>query len=105
MSTQNGWMFASNFYHRDRKPKYLSKFSTNHGGDGKRNQTQTLKEYFFCHIYCAYLCSRVFAIVIASCAVSNRESWYPRREEENMFQSQRHISSRSILFCTGGANM
>jgi len=29
-------MFASNFSHRDRKPKYLSKFSTKHGGDGKR---------------------------------------------------------------------
>jgi len=30
-------MFASNlFHHRDRKPKYLSKFWTKHGGDGKR---------------------------------------------------------------------
>jgi len=27
---------------------------------------------------CTRLCSRVFAIVTASCAVSNRESWYPR---------------------------
>jgi len=29
-------MFASNLSHRDRKPKYLSKFWTKHGGDGKR---------------------------------------------------------------------
>ena len=28
-------MFASNLSHRDRKPKYLSKFWTKHGGDGK----------------------------------------------------------------------
>ena len=30
------WMFASNLSHRDRKPKYISKFWTKHGGDGKR---------------------------------------------------------------------
>jgi len=29
-------MFASNLSHRDRKPKYLSKFWTKNGGDGKR---------------------------------------------------------------------
>ena len=29
-------MFASNMSHRDRKPKYISKFSTKHGGDGRR---------------------------------------------------------------------
>jgi len=29
-------IFASNLSHWDRKPKYLSKFWTNHGGDGKR---------------------------------------------------------------------
>ena len=29
-------MFASNLSHRDRKPKYVSKFRTKHGGDGKR---------------------------------------------------------------------
>ena len=29
-------MLASNLSHRDRKPKYLSKFWTKHGGDGKR---------------------------------------------------------------------
>ena len=29
-------MFASNLSHRDRKLKYLSKFWTKHGGDGKR---------------------------------------------------------------------
>ena len=29
-------MFASNLSHRDRKPKYISKFGTKHGGDGKR---------------------------------------------------------------------
>ena len=29
-------MFASNLSHWDRKPKYLSKFWTTHGGDGKR---------------------------------------------------------------------
>ena len=28
-------MFASNLSHRNRKPKYLSKFWTKHGGDGK----------------------------------------------------------------------
>jgi len=30
------WMFASNLSHRDGKPKYMSKFWTKHGGDGKR---------------------------------------------------------------------
>jgi len=30
------WMFASNLAHRDRKPKYISKFWTKHGGDGKQ---------------------------------------------------------------------
>ena len=30
------WMFASNLSHRDRKPKYISKFWAKHGGDGKR---------------------------------------------------------------------
>jgi len=35
------------------------------------------KGYFGCHIYCAQLCLRVFAIVTASCAVSNREFRYP----------------------------
>jgi len=29
-------MFASNLSHRDRKPKYKSKFYTKHGKDGKR---------------------------------------------------------------------
>ena len=29
-------MFASNLSHRDRKPKYISKIWTKHGGDGKR---------------------------------------------------------------------
>jgi len=29
-------MFASNLSHWDRKPKYISKFWTKHGGDGKR---------------------------------------------------------------------
>jgi len=29
-------MFASNLSHRDRKPKYTSKFETKHGGDGKQ---------------------------------------------------------------------
>ena len=29
-------MFASNLSHRDRKPKYISKFWTKHGGDDKR---------------------------------------------------------------------
>jgi len=29
-------MFASNLSHRDRKPKYISKFWPKHGGDGKR---------------------------------------------------------------------
>jgi len=29
-------MFASNLSHRDRKPKYMSKFWTKHGGDGKQ---------------------------------------------------------------------
>jgi len=29
-------IFASNLSHRDRKPKYLSKFWTKDGGDGKR---------------------------------------------------------------------
>ena len=41
------------------------------------NQTKTLKDYLFCHIYCALLRSHVFAIVTASCTVSNRESWFP----------------------------
>ena len=30
------WMLASNLSHRDRQPKYMSKFWTKHGGDGKR---------------------------------------------------------------------
>ena len=30
------WLFANNLCHRDWKPKYLSKFWTKHGGDGKR---------------------------------------------------------------------
>ena len=30
-------MFATNLSHWDRKPKYLSKFWSNHGGDGKRS--------------------------------------------------------------------
>jgi len=38
---------------------------------------QTLKWYLFCHIHCARLCTRVHAIVTASCVVSNRESRYP----------------------------
>jgi len=29
-------MFAISLSHRDRKPKYISKFETKHGGDGKR---------------------------------------------------------------------
>ena len=29
-------MFANNLSHRDRKPKYISKFWTKHAGDGKR---------------------------------------------------------------------
>jgi len=37
------------------------------------NQIQMLKQYLFCHIYCAHLWTRVAAIVTASCAVSNRE--------------------------------
>jgi len=41
------------------------------------NQIQTLKECPCCHIYCAQLCAHLRAIVIASCAVSNRESQYP----------------------------
>ena len=39
-------MFASNLSHGDRKPKYLSKFSTTHGGDGKRWPITTLSESF-----------------------------------------------------------
>ena len=35
---------------------------------------QTLKWYLFCHIHCARLCTRVHAIVTASCVFSNRES-------------------------------
>ena len=42
------------------------------------NQIQTLKEFLFCHIYCAHHCSRLSAIVTWSCAVSNTESRYPR---------------------------
>jgi len=30
------WMLASNLSHRDGKPKYISKFWTKHGGDGKQ---------------------------------------------------------------------
>ena len=44
---------------------------------------QTLKECLFCHIYCAQLCAHMRAIVTVSCAVSNRESRYPRRRYEN----------------------
>jgi len=29
-------MFASNLPHGERKPKYISKLYTKHGGDGKR---------------------------------------------------------------------
>ena len=38
----------------------------------------TLNECLFCYIYCAQLYAHLRAIVIASCAVSNRESLYPR---------------------------
>jgi len=31
---------------------------------------------YFCHVYCAHLCTHVHEIVTASCAVSDRE--YPR---------------------------
>ena len=36
VSEYTEWMFASNLSHRDGKPKYISKFWTKHGGDGKR---------------------------------------------------------------------
>jgi len=39
--------------------------------------TNTLKVYFCYCMYCAQLYLRVFAIVTASCAVSNRESLVP----------------------------
>jgi len=42
------------------------------------NQIKTLKECLFCHIHCADLWPRLVSIVTASCAVSYRESWYPR---------------------------
>ena len=41
-------MFASSHSHRDRKPKYLSKFSTKQGGDGKR---WPLTPFPFLYIY------------------------------------------------------
>jgi len=41
------------------------------------NQIQTLKEYLSCHMYCAQVWAHLGVIVIASCAVSNRESRYP----------------------------
>jgi len=36
------------------------------------------KYFFCCHIYCAHPWPRLAAIGTASCAVSNRVSWYPR---------------------------
>ena len=42
------------------------------------NQIQTLKDCLCCHIYCAQLGTPGNAIVVASCVVSNRESWYLR---------------------------
>ena len=42
------------------------------------NETKTLKQCFSCHIHCAHLCIHVVAIVIASCAISLRNSQYPR---------------------------
>jgi len=41
---------------------------------------QTLKEYFWSHIYCAHPSVTRLKIVWASCTVSNRESQYPRRD-------------------------
>ena len=45
------------------------------------NQIQTLKECRCCHIYCAQLCAHSRAIATASCAVSKRQSRYPRGED------------------------
>ena len=38
----------------------------------------TLKEYFWCHVFCAHLGAPWYQIVGASCTVSNRGSRYPR---------------------------
>ena len=42
---------------------------------------QTLKEYFWCHFYCAQLAIPLHQIVGASRTVSNRESRYPPRND------------------------
>ena len=42
--------------------------------------TRDIVECLCCHIYCAQLCAHLCAIVIASCAVSNRQSRYPHRD-------------------------
>jgi len=41
---------------------------------------QTLKEYFWCHVYCAHLGTPWYRIVGACRTVCNRESRYPHRE-------------------------
>ena len=51
---------------------------------------------FFCHIYCAYLWTHVDAIVTASCAVSNRESRYPRRVPRGGRVTNKEIMSNYV---------
>jgi len=56
-----------------------------------------LNSIFFRHIYCADLCTRVHAIVTASCAVSNRKSRYPLHVSELSVQLVHEPKSISFL--------
>ena len=47
------------------------------------NQIKTLKDCHYCHCYCAQLGTPWDAVVVACRAISNRESWYPRRDSSS----------------------
>jgi len=59
------------------------------------NSIQTLKECLCCHIYCTQLRAHLGKIVGASCAVSNRESRYPRGS--SVIVKHSFVSSSSSL--------
>ena len=58
---------------------------------------KTLKEYFWCHIYCAHLGIPWYQIVGASRTVFNRESRYPPRSGLIPGPSQRKNNPRTFI--------
>ena len=69
------------------------------------NQIQTLKNYIYCHMYCAHFSTALHQIVGDMSTVPSRESRYPRPGSLSGYFSRTrfscsHMVVKTILYCT-----